>query len=77
MNGNTSLQDFLDNGNVAQAILQYQNTLILSIGPITSTTDDSMPSQPILYKSHSEWIATAQCHKGILYHYNTKMIKKV
>ena len=82
MNGNARLPGSLDNDNVARAILQYQNTLIQSIGLspaqflLHCQLCDSIPSQAILYKPHLEWIAAAQCWEEILHHCNAKMVKR-
>ena len=82
MKGNTGPQGSLDNDNVAQAILQYQNTPILSIGLSQAQLLlrywlwDLIPSQPILYKPHSKWVAMAQHHKEILHHCNVKIVER-
>ena len=72
VNGNTGLQGSLDNDNVAQAILQDQNTPIQSIGLslVQLLLRDSIPAQPILYKPHPEWVVAAQCRKEIFHHCN-------
>ena len=52
--------------NVAQAILQYRNTPIQSIGlspaqPLLHhQLCDSNLSQPILYKPHPKWVTAAR-----------------
>ena len=74
--GNTGPQVSLDNVNIARAILQYQNNPIqsISLSPVQLLLHyrlhDSIPSQPILYKPHPEWVAAAQCSKEILHHHN-------
>ena len=75
VNGNTVPQGSLDNDNVARAILQYRNTPIQGIGLslmellLYRRLHDSIPSQPILYKPHPEWIAAAQhCDELFLHH---------
>ena len=76
------MKGFLDNVNVAWAILQYWNTLIQDIGlsPVQlllhHQLQDSIPSQLILYKPHPEWGAAAQCHEEILHHHNAKMAER-
>ena len=81
--GNAGLQGSLDNDNVAQAIFQCQNTPIQSIGLspaqllLHCQLHDSIPSQPILYKPHPEWIAAAQHRKKILHHHNAKIVKDI
>ena len=60
-------------------ILQYRKTSIQGIGLSPSQFQlqlrDSIPSQPILYKPHPEWITAAQRREEILNHCNAKMIK--
>ena len=82
MNGNTGPQGSLDNDSVAQAILQYQNTPIQGIGLslvqllLHCRIRDSIPSQPILYKSLPKWVAVAQHHKEILHHCNVNIVER-
>ena len=58
VNGNTGTKNFLDNDNVAWAILQYRNTPIQGIGLSLAQLllhrwlRDSIPSQSRLYKPH-------------------------
>ena len=67
------------NDNVGWAILQHQNTPIQSIGLslaqllLPCRLCDAIPSQPILFKPHFEWVATAQCHGEILHHCNAEI----
>ena len=80
--GNTGPQGSLDNDNVARAILQYRNTPIQSIGLspaqllLHRRLRDSIPSQPILYKPHPEWVAAAQRREEMLHHRNAKIIER-
>ena len=37
---------------------------------------DSIPSQPILYKPHSKWIAAMQHCEEILQYHNTKRVER-
>ena len=82
MNGNIGSEGSLDNDNVAQAILQYWNTLIQSsvLSPVQLLLHrqlcDSIPSLPILYNPHPEWVAVAQCRKEILRHRNAKKVER-
>ena len=82
MNGNTGPQGSLDNDNVSQAILQYRNTPIQSIGLslvqllLHCQLHDSIPSQPFLYEPHHEWVAAAQYHKDLLHYHNAKIVKR-
>ena len=81
VNGNTSPQGSLDNDNVAQAILQYWNNPIQSIGQspvqllLHHQHHDSIPSQPIFYKPHPEWVVVVQCHKKIFHYRNAKIVE--
>ena len=82
VNGNTGPQGSLNNDNVAQAILQNRNTSIKSISLslawllLHRRLWDSIPSQPILYKSHPEWVAAAQRCEEILHYRNAKIVEK-
>ena len=80
--GCTGHQGSLDNDMAAQAILQYRNTPIQGIGLspaqllLHRCLWDLIPSHPLLYKPHPEWIATAQkCEKTLSKH-NADLIKK-
>ena len=67
---------------VAQAILQYQNTPIQSIGLSLAQLlfhcqlRDNILSQLILYKPHPEWVVVAQCREEILHHQNLKTVER-
>ena len=80
--GNTGSQGSLDNDNVARAILQYRNTPIqsISLSPaqlfVHRRLHDSIPSQPILYKPHPEWISVVQRRKEMLHHCNAKIVER-
>ena len=77
----TDAQGSLDNDNAARAILQYRNTPIQGIGLspaqllLHRRLQDSIPSQPFLYKPHPEWIVAAQHHEEILHKLNAKMVE--
>ena len=82
VNRNMGLQGSSDNDSVARAILLYWNTPIQGIGLslvqllFHCQLLDSILSQPILYKLHSEWVVVAQCCKELLHHCNAKIIEK-
>ena len=69
-------QGSLDNDNVAQAILQYWNNLSPNQLLLHNWLHDSIPSQPILYKPHPEWVAAVQRCKKLLYHHNAKIVER-
>ena len=78
---NTGPQGSLDNDNVAQAILQYQNTPIQSIGLSPAQLlhyrlHDSIPSQLILCKPHPEWVVAAQHCEETFHHCNAKIVER-
>lgn len=80
--GNTGPHGSLDNDSVARAILQYRITPIQSIGLspaqllLHRQLRDSIPSQPILYKPHPEWVSAAQHREEMLYHRNAKIVER-
>ena len=77
-----SPQGSLDNDNVARATLMYRNTPIQDIGLLQAQfllhyrICDSIPSQPILYKQHTTWVAAAQRREEILHPRNAKMLER-
>ena len=82
MNGNTGPQGFLGNDNVAWSIRQYQTTPIQGNGLILAQLllhhqlCDSISSQPILYKPHSECTVVKLCREEIFHPCNAKILER-
>ena len=82
ISGNTGAQGSLDNDRTARAILQHRNTPIQNFGLFRAQLllhhrlHDFIPSQPTLYKPHSDWIAAAKNRKIILSRRNARLIEQ-
>ena len=80
--GNMGPQGSLDNDGAARVVLQYRNTPIQNIGLspaqllLHRRLHDFVPSHPILYKPHAEWIAAPRNREKSLSQHNAQLIEK-